>query len=116
MSAYAEVVCSGLADESELSETGASRSLPKFEVNKTRELLLDYLYENSNYLAEVVERVKESFQSLGLATHLTCIDVSRILEKTMIVTATKLEDETDDEQDIEETFTNTVVSEKNIFL
>lgn len=55
-------------------------------------------------------------EAFGLATRLTCVDVARILEDTMFVTVTEIDEDSEDDYDIEDTFGNIVVSEKNIFL
>lgn len=113
MSTYVDIVYRGGPEETESSE---GEPLAKSDFSKERETLLDYIYENAIYLADLVENIKQRWNSFGLATRLTCIDISKILEETMIVRVVELEDESEDEQENEETFANTVVSEKNIFL
>lgn len=108
---YSVALCAGPQDVSDSTE---SEHEPRELKNDSRDVLLDYLYENSMVLADAIERIKARWEAFGLATRLTCVDVVRILEGTMLVTVTEEDDDSDDEFDADDS--NTAGPEKNIFL
>ena len=54
-------------------------------VKSKTEIIREYLDENSNVLHALTKDLKEYWEHLGLMTDMTCIDVLRILDKTICV-------------------------------
>lgn len=63
MSTFAGIVCSWQADESDDTEVEVNL---KDEKKETREILLDYIYENSSYLADAIDNIKSRWKHLVL--------------------------------------------------
>lgn len=110
---YSGALCAGPADVSDSTEV---ENEPPKAKGDSRAVLLDYLHENSMYLAGILEQIKGRWGAFGLATRLSCVDVLRMLEETMLVTVFEEEEDSEDDYEFDDTFGNTVVCEKNIFL